>query len=71
MKRKMDSGNGFNQSKNGGKKIIHNRLLHLSVSISAAILLLLLFLVMVIGKYPSVGAEGAEILRGFVGDKAA
>ena len=46
------------------------RILRWSAGIIAAGILLLLLLFIVVSKYPSVGAGGAEWLRGIIGDKA-
>jgi hypothetical protein len=46
------------------------RVLRWSACLAVAGLLVLLILFLVISKYPSVGAEGADWLRGIIGDKA-
>jgi hypothetical protein len=70
MSEKKDSGNkskGTGES-SGGFSI--RRIFRWLAIAAVSILLLLVLLFLVIGKYPSIGAQGAEVLREIIGDKA-
>jgi hypothetical protein len=67
---KKESRSKLKQREGGHKHFHLKRILRWSAYIATAGILVLLLMFMVISKYPSVRAEGADWLRPIIGDKA-
>ncbi len=70
MKAKKESENKSKQGEGRHISFPLRRILRWFTIIAAAGILVLVVMFMIISKYPSVGAEGADWLRGIIGDKA-
>ncbi len=70
IKAKKKSRSKSKQRKSKRKPFPLRRILRWSAYAAAAGILVILLMFMVVSKYPSVGAEGADWLRGIIGDKA-
>jgi hypothetical protein len=70
MTEENDSGKKSKGNRERSRLVSMGRIFRWLIFSIVFVLLLLLILFLVVGNYPSIGAEGAEILRGVIGDKA-
>jgi len=67
---KNESRSKLKQRKGRQLPYLLGRILRWSTCVTTAGILVLLLMFMIVSKYPSVGAKGADWLRGIIGDKA-